>query len=445
MSNNLEEEIELIKGRTETKWCSRRKISALIIPEDTYMLHELELNQGRIFSFRPPKKYKIPMKKQSTAACQEILSQIWAENRIQIKDQGVRAQTKKQRLEQLQEAKRNLAEQLLADNFKINLIQGQTGLTRQQIYALKYRLKYRGSALKYRPGKCSKIKEEQLDWLRAEMLSGNLTGNTAPEILEKLKRQFHRSGPLTKTSSFYYTLRRKLNWRYSLPIAQKEKMNDPETISKRLEYSRWAVPLIHQGRNFVYIDETSFQVRDRTRKTWQPRGRKLIVSEQNKTKSYTLIGALDSTGFLGYMIAEKGAQQEQFMGFIAELIKHLDQKGELRNSVFIMDNATIHNSILIEKTILKHIPHLFLAPYSPQMNPIEKLWFILKSRVSKKRIRDLNSLLRIIFTTAQSIDAETCSKIVRFSYLWFSPALTQSPFLEKPYPDSYTFSFEPSN
>nr|CCQ48560.1 42 kDa transposase [Tetrahymena thermophila] len=239
------------------------------------------------------------------------------------------------------------------------------------------------------------------------MLSGNLTGFTAPEILEKLKGRFRRQAPLTKTKSFYYTLRRKLNWGYSMPIAQKEKMNDPETIGKRLEYSCRAVPLIHQGRNFVYIDETAFQVRDRARKTWQPRGRKLIVSEQNKTKSYTLIGALDSTGFLGYIIAEKGAQQEQFMGFISELIKYLDQKGELRNCVFIMDNATIHSSALIEKTILKHIPHLFLAPYSPQMNPIEKLWFIIKSRLSKKRIRDLNSLLRAIFITAQSIDAQT--------------------------------------
>ena len=63
MSSNLEEEIELIKGKTETRWCSRRKISALILPEDNYMLHELELEEGRKFSFRPPKRYNIQMKK----------------------------------------------------------------------------------------------------------------------------------------------------------------------------------------------------------------------------------------------------------------------------------------------------------------------------------------------------------------------------------------------
>ncbi|OCB07016.1 DDE family transposase [Tetrahymena thermophila SB210] len=123
-----------------------------------------------------------------------------------------------------------------------------------------------------------------------------------------------------------------------------------------------------------------------------------------------------------------------------ELISY---KGELRNCVFIMDNAIIHRSVLIEKTILKQIPHLFLAPYSPQMNPIEKLWFIIKLRLSKKRIRDLNSLLREIFITSQSIDAETCSKIVRFSYLWFSSALIEWPFLEKPYPGNYMFYFSP--
>ena len=60
-----------------------------------------------------------------------------------------------------------------------------------------------------------------------------------------------------------------------------------------------------------------------------PRGRKQIVPESKKEINYTLMGAVDEEGFIGYMIMEKGAQQEQFMGFIAALGKKLENDAAL--------------------------------------------------------------------------------------------------------------------
>ena len=87
-------------------------------------------------------------------------------------------------------------------------------------------------------------------------------------------------------------------------------MNSPDVIERRYIYALRAIPLIHQGRRLIYIDETSFQARDIPRKSWMPRGRKQIIPETKKEINYTLMGAVDEEGFIGYMIMEKGAQQE---------------------------------------------------------------------------------------------------------------------------------------
>lgn len=49
------------------------------------------------------------------------------------------------------------------------------------------------------------------------------------------------------------------------------------------------------------------------------------------------------------------------------------------DSVVVLDNATFHKSVYLKEIALKHgITLLFLPPYSPELNPIEKLWANLK-------------------------------------------------------------------
>lgn len=49
------------------------------------------------------------------------------------------------------------------------------------------------------------------------------------------------------------------------------------------------------------------------------------------------------------------------------------------NSVVILDNATFHKSDYLKEIADRNrIELLFLPPYSPELNPIEKLWANLK-------------------------------------------------------------------
>lgn len=61
-------------------------------------------------------------------------------------------------------------------------------------------------------------------------------------------------------------------------------------------------------------------------------------------------------------------------------------------SVIIMDNARFHKSDTT-RTIIEHHGHslLFLPAYSPDLNPIEKYWAVMKSKI-KKSIADFSEL-----------------------------------------------------
>lgn len=65
------------------------------------------------------------------------------------------------------------------------------------------------------------------------------------------------------------------------------------------------------------------------------------------------------------------------------------------NSVIIMDNARFHRKSQL-KVILSGTGHrlLFLPPYSPDLNPIEKYWAMLKRKM-RKILRYFSTLKRL--------------------------------------------------
>jgi transposase len=74
------------------------------------------------------------------------------------------------------------------------------------------------------------------------------------------------------------------------------------------------------------------------------------------------------------MIYEFTADTEVMMVYFEAILPKLKT-----SSVIIMDNASFHKSDRISKLFQKYNHKLvFLPPYSPELNPIEKMWGTIK-------------------------------------------------------------------
>lgn len=75
-----------------------------------------------------------------------------------------------------------------------------------------------------------------------------------------------------------------------------------------------------------------------------------------------------------------------------------ETKGKL---IVILDNAKWHKSKRIQAFLFEHLDRLealYLPPYSPQCNPVERVWRLTRKRVTHNRYFDTHySLIRSLY------------------------------------------------
>jgi len=133
------------------------------------------------------------------------------------------------------------------------------------------------------------------------------------------------------------------------------------------------------NKKLYFIDESGFRLGSCTRYGWSEKGIKCYGSETNNSwQTLTMIGAMSADDVCGFMTFECSTTKAVFDVFIrSELINKLDE-----NSCVIMDNSSVHKNKEIIKKIEDTGAELrFLPPYSPDLNPIEKLWSKLKQKL----------------------------------------------------------------
>jgi transposase len=129
--------------------------------------------------------------------------------------------------------------------------------------------------------------------------------------------------------------------------------------------------------DFVYVDQSGFDKNTYRDYGWSKRGE--IIQEEidamaSRERSSIVAGCINNK-LIAPMIFNGTCNRELMKTWlIQELIPVLNNP-----SVIILDNASIHKGEEI-KTIIENAGHkiLFLPPYSPHLNPIEKMWANIK-------------------------------------------------------------------
>jgi len=132
-----------------------------------------------------------------------------------------------------------------------------------------------------------------------------------------------------------------------------------------------------ESRPLVFIDESGFAHDMPRTHGYATKGNRCFGTHDWGAKGRTnVIGALLFGALLTVSLFQTNVNTEIFTNWVThDLIPKLPA-----NSVIIMDNASFHKGALMKKAI-EAAGHtlLYLSPYSPDFNPIEKKWAQAKS------------------------------------------------------------------
>lgn len=164
---------------------------------------------------------------------------------------------------------------------------------------------------------------------------------------------------------------------------------DPEA-TYRLDRIIHALETATPGTVCLVQDETKFKTLPPLRRMWMRRGEQVRVPTPKQNHHVYSYGALDLvTGEWLDQFAPK-ANSETTLAFLHHL---LDQHPQQR-ILLIWDQATYHTSHKIQTWLQQHprITALLLPKYTPELNPVEHVWRVVKQRVAANLTRTLDAI-----------------------------------------------------
>ncbi|MCA9750255.1 MAG: transposase, partial [Romboutsia sp.] len=157
----------------------------------------------------------------------------------------------------------------------------------------------------------------------------------------------------------------------------------------------------YNNENLIFLDETGFNGHLKGSYGYSP----IKVSayknvSANRGTNRSLMCAILSSGVAAYSYKTGSYNSNTFIDFIiSELVPYFNEN---RNKVLIMDNARIHKTDEVQRILREHnIAFRFTVPYSPQLNPIEEFFSMLKAHYNSAKVLtptlSIESILDTIF------------------------------------------------
>jgi transposase len=184
-------------------------------------------------------------------------------------------------------------------------------------------------------------------------------------------------------------------------------------LTETLKEKREAFCAVIEGidlRSVIAVDETSFYVNTVPRRGWVKRNCRLTVPMQRTTgQRYTLAVALTADGVLSHQLVRGAMNASLFARFIAGLSPRPCHQHVL------MDNVAFHKTRMVRDALMaRALQPLFTSPYSPDWNPAEMLFSVLKQRRRSKPFqpRDVDAE-RVVGSALNELP-------LHFSEAWFT-------------------------
>ena len=142
----------------------------------------------------------------------------------------------------------------------------------------------------------------------------------------------------------------------------------------------------HESVNMYFQDESRFGLMTHIGRCLTAKGIKPIVKYQHAFKNTYLYGSFSPINGDAFVYEIEGTTSEIFHKYLVEFSKYKPQ--ELK--IIIIDNAGFHS--LKQYKIPDNIKLIRIPPYSPELNPSEKIWHYIKQYYKNKVFENLNNV-----------------------------------------------------
>ncbi len=199
-------------------------------------------------------------------------------------------------------------------------------------------------------------------------------------------------------------------------VAQKktlraDEQDRPDVVRRRMDFSiarRFAEP-----DQFVFLDESSAKTNMTRLYGRAPVGRRCYFSTPHgHWRTTTLLSAIRRTGVIeeASILFDGPTDALVFRGYVEQCLAPSLRPGD----IVVMDNLASHKVTGIREAIDSVGASVwYLPPYSPDLNPIEKLWSKVKAWLRRVAARTVEGLLQAVGEALRAVDADECRAYFR--------------------------------
>jgi transposase len=194
------------------------------------------------------------------------------------------------------------------------------------------------------------------------------------------------------------------------PAVEKKSLHaterDSEANLKRREEFLVRVRAI-EPEKLIFLDESGVTTSMTRLYARAPRGQRIAEpTPGGHWKITTILGAMSLRGMIATMTVEAATDREIFLAYVEQVLCPALKPGD----VVVMDNLSSHKVDGVRSLIeMAGAELLYLPPYSPDMNPIEKAWAKLKQWLRAAKARTKDALDKAIADALQQISADNAN------------------------------------
>jgi transposase len=162
--------------------------------------------------------------------------------------------------------------------------------------------------------------------------------------------------------------------------------------------------------NIYFQDESRFGLLTVPRRILTIKGIKPLMSYQHKFKNFYLFGAFSPITGTHFTLELPKCNSDCFQLYLDEF----SQQHPEEFKIVFLDNGAFHKAK--ELDIPPNIALLFIPPYSPELNPAEKMWRYFKDRIANEIFKTLDDLSSSLSQLIIDLKIETIKSITAYDY-----------------------------